>query len=232
MNYVYHLDQPEAANPALTGGKGANLARLAAAGFPVPAGFVVSAEAYRVFAGDSPLVASHLAAFAYDDHAQLARQCAALRMDLEQQLLPAAVEQAIREALARFPVEQAWSVRSSSTYEDLAAAAFAGQHDTFLNVRGVDEVLAHIKACWLSLWGERAVLYRHQHGFGQQAVHMAVVVQQLIPGVVPGASGTEEHELDAAVAEAPCLALAQLAELGALVIRVATAYAWPQDVEW
>src|ERR687885_223340 len=293
MNYVYHLDQPEAANPALTGGKGANLARLAAAGFPVPAGFVVSAEAYRVFAGDSPLVARHLAAFAYADHAQLARQCTALRMDLEQQPLPAEVEQAILEALARFPVGQAWSVRSSSTYEDLAAAAFAGQHDTFLNVRGVDDVLAHAKACWLSLWGERAVLYRHQHGFGQHDVHMAVVVQQLIPcavagvafsinpvsgcmdemivdanlglgesvvsgeaavdhwvldrttlqvreaviarkhvAVVPGACGTEEHELDAAVAEAPSLSPAQLAELGALVKQVATAYAWPQDVEW
>src|ERR687885_2193182 len=105
MNYVYSLEQPEAANPALTGGKGANLARLIAAGFPVPAGFVVSAEAYRSFIGNSSAVASHLTGFAYEDFERLAQQCAALRAELAQQPLPAEVEQAIREVLARFPAE-------------------------------------------------------------------------------------------------------------------------------
>jgi pyruvate,water dikinase len=71
-------------------------------------------------------------------------------------------------------------VRSSSTFEDLAQAAFAGQHDTFLNVRGLDDICARVRDCFASLWGDRAVLYRRRQGFTQRAARMAVVVQRQV----------------------------------------------------
>jgi len=286
------IEDPRAKDKTVTGGKGANLARLTANGFRVPQGFVVAAAAYRLFA-DQAQVGRLMAELRYDDLEQLGRQCAAMRAHLRAQPIPAEVAQALRTALAGYPEDQAWSVRSSSTMEDLAAAAFAGQHDTFLNVSAADAILARIRDCWLSLWSERAVLYRHQHGYAQGAAQMAVVVQQLLAcqvagvafsinpvsgnlhevvidanfglgesvvagaapvdhwvldaatgavleariaekqfAVLPTASGTTEHILDAATAHAPCLTPPQLAELAVLVRQVAARYGWPQDVEW
>jgi rifampicin phosphotransferase len=289
MSYIYHFDHPQTTDPDVAGGKGANLARLATAGFPVPTGFTLGVEAYRAFVGD--LVCE----MPCDDDSDqaLARYGAAIRATLCERPLPAQVERDVRAALDRFPADCAWSVRSSATCEDSAGAAFAGQHDTFLNMRGADAVLEAIRACWISLWGERALLYRRRQGFGGQDAAMAVVIQQLIPcavagvafsvnpvsgrmdelvidanlglgesvvsgeapvdhwvldratlavreariaekrvAIVPVEQGTQERALDAAVAAAPCLSPEQLAELGALVRRVAECYGWPQDVEW
>src|SRR6185369_13840391 len=73
-----------------------------------------------------------------------------------------------------------------STMEDLANAAFAGQHDTFLNVTGAGAILEKIKACYLSLWHERAIAYRTQQGFDHRLAAMAVVVQRMVPCDVAG----------------------------------------------
>ena len=80
-----------------------------------------------------------------------------------------------REALAGME-PGAYSVRSSSTLEDLAGAAFAEQHDTYLNCVGAEEILDRIRACFISLWQDRAVAYRHSRGFGQREAAMVVVV--------------------------------------------------------
>ncbi len=77
-------------------------------------------------------------------------------------------------------------MRSSSTFEDLAQAAFAGQHDTYLNIRGADAICERIRDCFVSLWGDRAVLYRHHQGFTQRDARMAVVVQRQIACEVAG----------------------------------------------
>ena len=81
---------------------------------------------------------------------------------------------------------EAFAVRSSSTFEDLAQAAFAGQHDTFLNVHGPDAVVRRVRDCFVSLWGDRAVLYRHRQGFEQRAARMAVVVQRQVACDIAG----------------------------------------------
>jgi len=88
--------------------------------------------------------------------------------------------------LKRGPV----SVRSSSTMEDLAGAAFAGQHDTFLNVATKAGVLESLVRCYASLWGDRAVRYRHERGFGQTEMSMAVVIQSMVPSEVAGVAFT------------------------------------------
>lgn len=183
MNLVIGFDQPQGAPLSLVGGKGTNLVTLTAAGFPVPPGFVVTAEAYRLFIEAVGWLDQSLDAFNYADPEQLRDQCAVLRARLGQVSLPPAVEEAIRAALDRFGASEDdhFAVRSSSTLEDLAQAAFAGQHDTYLNVRGTATILAKVCSCFISLWSDRAVLYRRHQGFSQQQARMAVVVQRQIP---------------------------------------------------
>ncbi len=78
------------------------------------------------------------------------------------------------------------AVRSSATAEDLPDLSFAGQQETYLNVRGEAEVLAAVKRCWASLWTERAVSYRLQHAVPSQTVRLAVVVQRMVPADAAG----------------------------------------------
>jgi pyruvate,water dikinase len=181
MPLIVAFDQPEAGLVSLVGGKGSNLLALTAAGFPVPPGFVVTAEAYRLFQGNIAGLADDLAAFDYGRPDQLREQCSRLRARLTQVPLPSAVQDAVRSALTRFDLDTAFAVRSSSTFEDLAQAAFAGQHDTYLNVRGTDAIVERIRDGFISLWQDRAVLYRHHQGFSQKEACMAMVVQRQIP---------------------------------------------------
>ncbi|WP_433273967.1 PEP/pyruvate-binding domain-containing protein [Actinosynnema sp. CS-041913] len=159
---VLPLDDP-GADLAEVGGKGASLARLVRAGLPVPGGFHVTTHAYRLFAEGF----EGLGGEAFDPAAFAARE------------MPAEIASAILAALPAGPV----AVRSSATAEDLPGLSFAGQHDTFLGVRG-DDVLDAVKRCWASLWTGRAVDYRARNGIADAA--MAVVVQELVPADVSG----------------------------------------------
>lgn len=183
MTYTFRFDEPLAAQLAWSGGKGSNLARLTQRGFPVPPGFVVAAQVYREF----------MSGAAWDTTTLPFHDAAALRAKSEewqQQLcgrpLPHDAAAEITDQLRRFPEGTAFSVRSSSTMEDLASAAFAGQHETYLNVIGLEAVLARIRSCFASLWGDRAIAYRHQLGFDHAQAAMAVVVQQMVPSEVAG----------------------------------------------
>jgi phosphoenolpyruvate synthase/pyruvate phosphate dikinase len=182
MTLVVPFDQADAGLVSVVGGKGSNLIALAAAGFPVPPGFVVGADAYRQFLAGASWLAEELDRFDCERPENLYEQCRALRGRLGKVPLPADVEEAIRAALARLGAApgDAFAVRSSSTFEDLAQAAFAGQHDTFLNVRGAEAISGRVRDCFVSLWGDRAVLYRHRQGFRQQEACMAVVVQRQV----------------------------------------------------
>ncbi|MCU1432464.1 MAG: phosphoenolpyruvate synthase, partial [Actinotalea sp.] len=143
----------------LAGGKGANLGELVRGGFDVPGGFVVTTRAHRlVDAGGLPPTAAEIEAW----------------------VVPDEVAEAVADAYRRLgggPV----AVRSSATAEDLPGAAFAGQHDTFLNVVGADDVVDAVRRCWASLWTERAVGYRERLGTAPAGVAVAVVVQRLVP---------------------------------------------------
>jgi pyruvate,water dikinase len=180
MSLVVFFDQSDAGVASLVGGKGTNLIGLTAGGFPVPPGFVVTATAYQRFLEGVAGLDRELAAFDYENSDRLREQCRRLRERLVQIPLPAEVQVAVRSALGRFEANAAFAVRSSSTFEDLAQAAFAGQHDTYLNIRGEDAILARVRDCFLSLWQDRAVLYRHHQGFSQAEARMAVVVQRQI----------------------------------------------------
>ena len=182
---VVHFDQPEAALTSLVGGKGKNLIALYAAGFPVPPGFVVTTEAFRLFVGTLPDYGAWLAKIEITGKEALRSRCDELRERARTAEVPARIQDAIRTALARLAAGApagsaagpAFAVRSSSSLEDLAEAAFAGAHETYLNVRGSEAIIARVRDCFASLWEERAVLYRRHRGYPQREAQMAVVVQ-------------------------------------------------------
>jgi pyruvate,water dikinase len=188
MSLAVDFTQPSLGLVSLVGGKGGNLIALTAAGFPVPPGFVVTSESYQQFLAAVPDLEQSLAAFDYQHPEVLRTQCDRLRERLSQVMLPEAVRQAVRAGVERLGASatDTFAVRSSSTFEDLAQAAFAGQHDTYLNIHGLDAICDRIRDCFVSLWGDRAVLYRHHQGFSQQDARMAVVVQRQIASEVAG----------------------------------------------
>ena len=186
MNCTLGFTEEACTTLELAGGKGANLARMTQKGFPVPPGFVVTAQAYRVFLHGDETLAQEIAGFAFEDPARLRAQSEALRARLIQRELPADLVQEVRHRLQSFDGKQAFSVRSSSTMEDLAGAAFAGQHDTYLNCVGEEEILGRIRDCFLSLWMDRAIAYRHEQGFDHHRAAMAVVVQKMVRCDVAG----------------------------------------------
>ncbi|HEX8695027.1 MAG TPA: PEP/pyruvate-binding domain-containing protein [Longimicrobium sp.] len=183
---ILEFTDDAATEPSAAGGKGASLARLTQGGFPVPPGVVVPAAAYRAFLAAVPGLEARIAALTPGDAAALHAQCAEVRALLVSHPLPPEVDQALRARLPPLLGGGRVSVRSSATLEDLAGAAFAGQHDTYLDVAGVDGVIEAVRRCFASLWEDRAVRYRHERGFGAAGAAMAVVVQRMVASEVAG----------------------------------------------
>ena len=165
------------------GGKGANLGEMTAAGLPVPAGFVVGAYSYALFCDRGGLrdrIEERLSAIDVDDTVALETATNEVREMVEAEPFPEEIVSEIRDAyveLAGGRDDPPVAVRSSATAEDTEAASFAGMNETFLNVRGPDEVVDAVRRCWSSLFGARTVFYRAKQGFGQADMDIAVVVQ-------------------------------------------------------
>jgi pyruvate,water dikinase len=166
------------------GGKGANLGELSRiSGIQVPHGFCVTTEAYGQTVQQLPEFQSLLAQLAElkaSDRTEAATIAAQLRGMIERAPIADDIAAAVTRCITQLGVHEAYAVRSSATAEDLPNASFAGQQDTYLNVIGVQSVLQHIRKCWASLFTDRAVSYRIQHGFDHRKVQLSVVVQQMI----------------------------------------------------
>lgn len=189
VTYVVEVEDEAATRLSLVGGKGAGLAALVRTpGVRVPAAFCVTTEAYRAVLAAAALdpLLDRLAGLAADDGAVIAATSAAIRTALEATPIPAEVVEQIDRHLAALGDRSPVAVRSSATAEDLPSASFAGQQESYLNVRGRADVLRSISRCWASLFTERAVTYRLRNGFDQRGVELAVVVQQM---VFPEAAG-------------------------------------------
>jgi pyruvate,water dikinase len=181
------------------GGKGANLGELVRGGFPVPAGFVVTTEGYRAFVEANGLSEAilTLAARPAPDQAAVEETAGQIRRLFDGGTIPEPLRQEIVAAYDRLGpgaaarVEGggpgvAVAVRSSATAEDLAGASFAGQQDTYLNVRGHEALLAAVRSCWASLWTGRAMAYRARQQIDPATVRLAVVVQEMVPAEAAG----------------------------------------------
>ena len=179
------------------GGKNASLgemiANLASAGVRVPDGFATTADAYRRFLGTTGLVErieGLLAGLDTDDVLALADVGRQIRTAIVEQPFPADLEADIRTAYATLAGEgdASFAVRSSATAEDLPDASFAGQQETFLNIRGVEAVLTAIREVYASLYNDRAIAYRVHHGFAHEQVALSAGVQRMVRSDL-GASG-------------------------------------------
>jgi len=183
---------------AVLGGKNSSLGTLFMAGLPVPAGFAVSADCYRKALADGGLdgeLDALMAAVDVRDPASVAatgQRARALIGSLEP---PAHLAGAIRDAYHRLcqrcgdssvPV----AVRSSATCEDSPDASFAGEHDTYLWIRGADEVIRHVLRCWASLFTDRGIAYRVERGYGRASAAMSVGVQQMVQPKAAGVAFT------------------------------------------
>jgi pyruvate,water dikinase len=186
--FILNLDSPEATLERV-GGKGASLARMAAAGLPVPPGFHITTAAYDRYVDENHLgerIQSAAAQAQANDPATLDRASAQIQSLFAQGTIPGDIAGMIRQRYGELGAEPPVAVRSSATAEDLPDMSFAGQLETYLNVRGGDEVLDAVKRCWASLWTGRAIGYRQRQGIRPEDVSMAVVVQQLVAADVAG----------------------------------------------
>ncbi|MDN5933647.1 MAG: hypothetical protein L0I24_21695, partial [Pseudonocardia sp.] len=181
MDYTLRFDEIGAGDVAECGGKGANLGELTRAGMPVPPGFVVTTAAYDEFVAAHALAGAIVALAARpvdDDTAAFEAAAAEIRGLFAAGAVPDGIAGAIDAGYR--DLGGAVAVRSSATAEDLADASFAGQQDTFLNVRGAGAVRAAVLDCWASLWTARAMAYRRRRGIAPDAVSLAVVVQRMV----------------------------------------------------
>ncbi len=169
------------------GGKGANLGEMTKAGFPVPNGFIVTAQSYFHFLEETGIkqrIREILSDCKVSDAAQLAETSEKIRRLIMRQEFP---EDISREVVnAYFKMDKGIlkhaivAVRSSATAEDLPDASFAGQQETYLNVYGESELIQKIRACWASLFTQRAIFYRETNKFDHFKVGIAVPVQKMV----------------------------------------------------
>jgi pyruvate,water dikinase len=177
---------------ARAGGKGANLADLARAGFPVPPGFIVSTAAYQQFVLANQLQASILDlthGIAPEDSQRFEKAAQEIRSLFERGTLPGELAAEISSAYQALSPDQTdlpVAVRSSATAEDLPGLAFAGQQETYLNQVGETSVLAAVKKCWSSLWTARAMSYRERNHIASAEGTIAVVIQKMIDSQASG----------------------------------------------
>ena len=163
------------------GGKGASLARMSSLGLPVPPGFVLPADALSAALGDG---AEKLASLTADDAEKAQRIVAGAALSDE-------ARESVHSAYAELGDDAAVAVRSSACAEDSEEASFAGQQETYLHVRGADQVVERIRDCWGSFFSERALFYRAQKG-SLDDLGMAVVVQKMVDADVAGVLFTED----------------------------------------
>lgn len=179
---------------AEVGGKALPLAQLAALGLPVPAAVCVPTSVYesciRALADSDAQLAAWIAGSATPS---VAPELAPLRLAISHCPIPEALRTAVSQFLHdQVGTPQAVAVRSSGTAEDLPQESFAGLHDTYLDVVGVDDVLDAVRHCWASMWSDRAFAYRRDRQVDHLALGMAVIIQQMVPADAAGVAFTAD----------------------------------------
>ena len=209
------------------GGKGANLAEIYNLKIPVPPGFVVTAQAYDYFiekAGLNKKISEILNKINYENTAQLDESTKQIRELIENAKFPKEMQEEVLESYSHLDVREEdfkqsksvmdilktskeplfVAVRSSATAEDLADASFAGQQDSFVNVKGNDNLINNIKKCFASLYTARATYYRQKKKFKHEEVSLAVIVQKMVDSVKSGVIFSKDptHKNDNIIIEA------------------------------
>lgn len=190
--FVLTFSEVDKDDVALVGGKGANLGEMVQAGFPVPPGFIVTSQAYYYFLEENQLrdrIAKELYLLNHQDPENLQR----ITERIQQLILNAPVPKDLgKKIIQAYEVlggglkQPLVAVRSSATAEDSPGASFAGQQETFLNIKGEASVVEHVRMAWASLFTPRATFYRSEKGFDHFKVGIAVPVQKMVQSEVSG----------------------------------------------
>jgi pyruvate,water dikinase len=188
--YVLPLETLRMTDVGKVGGKNASLgeliSQLASAGVRVPGGFATTAAAFDDFLTHNKLaerIESHLAKLDVDDVGALAQAGKEIRGWVESAAFPPELERQIRgeyERVAKGNEKASFAVRSSATAEDLPDASFAGQQETYLNIRGIENILDAIRRVYASLYNDRAIAYRVHKGFSHAEVSISAGVQKMV----------------------------------------------------
>ncbi|GBF36433.1 phosphoenolpyruvate synthase [Methanofervidicoccus abyssi] len=188
MKLIAWLDELSNRDVDIAGGKGASLGEMWNAGLPVPPAFIVTAEAYRYFIRETKLdkkIREILKDVDVNNPEELNKKSEEIRKLILDAKMPKDLEIIIIESYNRLCEESGEeevfvAVRSSATAEDLPDASFAGQQETYLNIKGAENVVKAVQKCFASLFTPRAIFYREQKGFDHFKVALAVVVQKMV----------------------------------------------------
>jgi len=212
IRWFYELSNDDV---SIAGGKGASLSEMYNNKFPVPPGFVITAQSFDVFLTKNIIkekIKQIIASIELEDTEQLTRASQEIRQLLESKPMPDDMKDEILEAYRILSTEKingvftheiinilknSWepdfvSVRSSATTEDLTTASFAGQQESFLNIKGEINLIEHVKKCFSSLYTPRAIYYRNRKGFGEDQALLAVVVQKMIDSEKSGVAFSKD----------------------------------------
>lgn len=177
---------------ALVGGKGANLGEMTKAKFPVPGGFAVTVPSYNLFLKENEIeqkIYDILKPVDVDDPTQLQSSSRKIQKIINSSKFPKSVHleivKAYKKMSGRFKPALV-AVRSSATAEDLPGMSFAGQQETFLNIKGENNLQIAVRECWASLFTPRAIYYRTQNKIPHEGVGICVIVQKMVQSDVSG----------------------------------------------
>lgn len=168
---------------SLVGGKGANLGEMVHANFPVPPGFCLTTNAFQLFINSHPDLNGlykSLELVDVADFENIRKVGEQVRNSLMGLPIPKRVIKSFKHEWQKIGIENAYAVRSSATAEDLPDASFAGQQDTYLNIKGESALLDAIKRCWISLFTDRAIIYRRKNNFSHRNVRLCVIIQKMV----------------------------------------------------
>jgi pyruvate,water dikinase len=227
VDFIKWFSEADKTSGKVVGGKGANLSEIYNLNVPVPPGFTITAQAYDYFikrAGLNEGIKELLGKIDYEDTKQLNETTKEIRELILDAEFPREMEEEIFEAYENLDVKDLKAkggttalgilkssseplfvaVRSSATTEDLATASFAGQQDSFVNIKGRANLIEHIKKCFASLFTARATYYRNKKGFKYEEASLAVVIQKMVDSDKSGVIFSQDptHKKDNVVMEA------------------------------
>jgi phosphoenolpyruvate synthase/pyruvate phosphate dikinase len=182
MKYVLYFNEINKEKFHLAGGKGINLGELFNNNFVVPDGFCITTEAYDLLMENKTLknLIENLNTLDYNDRELISGAAEKIREIITGTEVSEAVKITVYGAWNNLGANYSYAIRSSATAEDLKGISFAGQQDTYLNVKGYENIIKAVQNCWASLFTERAIIYRNKNGFDNSKVKLAVIVQKMI----------------------------------------------------
>ena len=206
MPYVRRLDEIRITDRAWAGEKAAHLGELIHAGFDVPRGWCITADAYRDTLAANQIdqkVSARLAATEMDDPVDLEQAAEEIRAWIESASIPAAITQELQTALSSLDAETLYAVRASRVVDDVPNPAASGLQQAYLGVPR-DAVLDHVRKCWMIPWNSRAIYFRNRKKIDPSTLTMAVVLQPMLNADAAGVlftanplTGADEIHIDA-----------------------------------